>query len=244
MNIRIAIIEDETMVADMMAAWLSRRNNFQVVGCAANAHDALQLCHTQHPDVAMVDIQLSGTDGLTLVAKLRAAFPALSIIIVSCRNNPYCVYRAQQLGLHGYVDKMSPLEVLETAIRTVAFGGRYFSESILREATHQELSPDAFFKILTDREMEVLSLICQSHDEQAIARILGITPLTVSTHRHNIRNKLDIHDDRKLMQFGRDLGLDIVAVAKRPAGEPMRTVEHVMPQVPVAALTDKKHPPS
>jgi DNA-binding NarL/FixJ family response regulator len=217
MSIRVAIVEDETMVADMLQAWLSRRPQLQVVGCAATGAEALTLCRKQNPDVATVDIQLPGLNGLDLSEQLLRTHPALKILILTCRSNPYCLIRARELGVHGYVDKMSPLPELEKAILAVSAGQLFFSDNVQHELNREQRRPDAFNKILTEREREILGLISLGLSDADVAAQLDISPETVGTHRRNASHKLDIFNDRKLMRYGREVGLDMRVHTHPPA---------------------------
>ena len=208
MRIRVAIIEDETMVSDMLKAWFSRSSDLQVVGCAADGAAALELCRKQQPDVATVDIQLPGMDGLELTEQLLREVPATKVLILSGRQNPYLLLRAKELGVHGYVDKMSPLAVLDKAVRTIAAGGQFFSDAVRTALNHEQRQPEAFRKILTARECDVLGLIAKGMSDLEVGAQLQISPETVGTHRRNASRKLDLFNDRKLMQYARELGLE------------------------------------
>jgi DNA-binding NarL/FixJ family response regulator len=219
MNFRVVIVDDEMMMADMLKVWFSRRPDIQVVGCAADGVAALALCRKEHPDVATVDIQLPGMDGLELAAQLLQAVPKMKIIIVSCQLSPYCLIRAEKLGVHGYVDKMSSLCVLEQAVRAVVAGKRFFSETVRHELDQQQQQPDAFYKILTEREQDILGMLSLGMSDEEMGAHLKISPHTVWTHRRNIRRKLDINDDRKLMQYAREMGLEFSLNNLRIAAE-------------------------
>ena len=195
----------------MLQAWLSRRPKLQVAGCAPDGAAALALCRKQKPDVVTVDIQMPGMDGLALSEKLLRECPATKIILLSGRQNPYLLVRAKELGVHGYVDKTSPLAVLEKAIHAVAAGGEYFSETIQDSLDHQRRKPDAFVKMLTPRERDILGLMAAGLSDQEVSTQLNISPETVGTHRRNASRKLDIHGDRKLMHCARTLGLEFAA---------------------------------
>jgi DNA-binding NarL/FixJ family response regulator len=216
MSIKVAIIEDETMVADMLKAWFSRRPDLQVVGCAADGAAALALCRQQQPDVATLDIQLPGINGLAVADLLLQELPATKIVILSGRQDPYFIARAKQLGVHGYVDKMSPLTHLEKAVRAVAAGGQFFSGAVQQALNDQYRQPDAFNKILTPRERDILGLIATGLSDHEVGAQLKISPETVGTHRRNASRKLNIFNDRKLMQYAREQGLDF-SVNQLPA---------------------------
>jgi DNA-binding NarL/FixJ family response regulator len=174
MSIRIAIVEDETMVADMLKAWFRRRHDLEVVGIAADGVAGLALCRKQQPDVVTVDIQLPKMDGLTMSRQILREYPAQKILLLTCRAERYCLLQAEEMGVHGYVDKMSPLAVLEKAVRSVAQGERFFSETVRRELNHQKSRPDSFSKILTQRELDVLGLLARGVSDNDIVAHLWL----------------------------------------------------------------------
>jgi len=206
---RIAIVEDESMVADMFIAWLRRRPPLHVVGHATNATQALELCRTQKPNIAMIDVKLPGMDGLSLSAQLLEILPQLRILIVSSCCDAYCLYRVNQLGLHGFVDKMSPLAILGNALEAIAAGKTYFSKLFCEQMERQLQQPDAFHKILSQREIEILHLLATGLEDEKIAEKLAISDETVSAHRRNIRRKLNLHTDRALISRAQQLGLSL-----------------------------------
>ncbi len=212
------------MLAEMLTAWIGRRPDMQVVGCAANGADALALCRKQRPDVATVDIQLPGMDGLALTEQLFREVPAPKVIILTGRQHPYLVVRAKQLGVHGYVDKMSPLAELGKAIRTVAAGGQFFAGNVLQALKQQQGQPDAFSKLLTMRECSILGLIATGLSDAEVGEHLQLSPDTVGAHRRKASRKLEIFNDRKLMHRARELGLDY-SIDRRPAAEEARPLQ-------------------
>ena len=215
--VRMVVVEDENMVADMFMAWLRRRPQFQVVGHATNGLQALDLCRAEKPDLAMIDVKLPGMDGLSLSAQLLASLPQLKILIVSSCCDAYCLYRVNQLGLHGFVDKMSPLAVLGEALEAVATGKSYFSKLFREHMERQLKQPDAFHKIISQREIEILHLLATGLEDEEIAKKLTISVVTVEAHRRNIRRKLNLHSDRALISRAQQLGLSLDHSARSPA---------------------------
>jgi len=155
-----------------------------------------------------VDIELPKLDGLELVKRLRAQFPALRLVTMSGRTDPYTIWRVSQSGAHGYVDKTAEVELLIQAIHTVAAGGIYFSP-VFQKIKQEWLSqPGAFQKILTDREQDILRRVVAGWDDERIGKQLDITVGTVVVHRKHIRQKLELHNDRDLVAYARMWGLD------------------------------------
>jgi DNA-binding NarL/FixJ family response regulator len=107
------------------------------------------------------------------------------------------------------MEKTLPPEMLVEAIRTVAKGGVFFSPVFQKMKQEWLEQPEAFQKILSDREQEVLRRVVAGWDDERIARQLNITASTVEVHRKHIRQKLELHNDRELVGYARKWGLDL-----------------------------------
>jgi DNA-binding NarL/FixJ family response regulator len=204
--IRVAIVEDEILVASMLSAWLSRNVRFALAGAAHNGQDGLQFCLRTRPDVALIDVMMPGMDGLDLAAALLKELPEIKIVVLSARLDPYCIHRIQRLGIQGYVDKASSPEIVTDAILTVARGETFQTPSYAARLHQLRNDPDAFFKILSDREVDILKLLSTGHNLNDIARQMGITYHTARTHQRNIRKKLDVHNTLDLLSHAKKNG--------------------------------------
>ena len=107
------------------------------------------------------------------------------------------------------MEKTLPPEMLVEAIRTVAKGGVFFSPMFQKMKQEWLAQPEAFQKILSDREQEVLRRVVAGWNDERIARQLDITATTVAVHRKHIRQKLELHNDRELVAYAREWGLDL-----------------------------------
>jgi DNA-binding NarL/FixJ family response regulator len=211
-RIRLVIIEDELLMAKMLGMWIGRQQDFEVLGHAQDGEEGFNLCESVQPDLALMDIALPKLDGLNLVKRLRPKFPNLRLLMMSGLTDPYTIWRVLQSGVHGYIDKLQPPEILIDAIRTVAAGGSFFSP-LFQEVKAEWLSqPEAFQKILSDREQEVLRRVVVGLDDENIASELKISSSTVATHRKHIRQKLGAHNDRDLMAYAQKWGLNTAKI--------------------------------
>jgi DNA-binding NarL/FixJ family response regulator len=207
-RIRIAIVEDQQLMAEALALWLKQEPSHILVGCAANGEAGWQLCRNTRPDLALVDIELPGLDGLKLAERLLVELPELRLLVMSGLSDPHTIWRVGQIGVHGYINKTQAASQLLEAVRAVMSGGTFFSP-IFQEVKQQWLAqPEAFQKILSDREQDVLRLVVLGKDDPGIAAKLGISTATVAVHRKNIRRKLSLHSDRDLINYARQWGLD------------------------------------
>jgi DNA-binding NarL/FixJ family response regulator len=123
------------------------------------------------------------------------------------RVDPHTAWRAGQAGVHGLIDKTMEPELLGKAIHLVAKGGRYLSPSFLEIRENRLAVPEAFQKVLTNRELAVLLRVTEGQSDPVIAKDLNISAETVAGHRKCIRKKLGLHDDRSLVAYGREWGI-------------------------------------
>lgn len=206
--IRIVIVDDHALLADSLAAWISRQSDLTLVGSAEDGEAGLELCLNTTPDLALLDIELPKLDGLELVTQLLVKMPNIRLLAMSGRMDPYTIWRVSRCGVHGYVEKTLRPQVLMEAIRTVAQGNVYFSPACLAVKQEWLSQPEAFQKILSDREQEVLRRVVAGWNDERIGQQLDITATTVTVHRKHIRQKLELHNDRELVAYARQWGLD------------------------------------
>ena len=207
-KIRVAIIEDNRFMSQCLGVWLERQMDCTIAGYAEEGEAGLELCLKTRPDLALIDILIPKMDGITLVGKLLEVLPSTRLIVMSGLMDPFTIWRVWQSGVHAYILKSESLEFLEKAIRAVMDNGVFFS-SAFQEVKNNWLSqPEAFQKILSDREQEVLRHVVAGWEDGKIAGKLGISDSTVAVHRKNILKKLDLHNDRELLAYALRWGLD------------------------------------
>ena len=204
---RVVLVEDEALVARMLQAWLNQHQDFSVVGTAMDGLRGLEVCRETRPDVAVLDILLPGIDGLTLAERLRREVPEVKIVLLSAHYDPYTIHRIQQLDLPGCVDKSCAPDVLADALQTVLRGERYYSPHYTQLCQAQRQHPDAFHKILSPREIDIVRLLASESSQADIAQRLNITLATLRTHERNIRTKLNLHNREAIMLYARRMGL-------------------------------------
>ena len=208
-KIRITIVEDELMVSGVLTAWLGRFRDLQVVGCAADGEAGWELCQSTQPDVALIDIRLPKLDGLELIQRLAEKFPKMRLLAMSGLMDACTIWRVMQSGVHGYINKTQSPESLIQAIRAVA-GDNTFFGPVFTQIKREWLSqPEAFQKILSGREQQILRGTAAGWEDDRIGAELGISPVTVQAHRKHIRQKLGVHNDRGLLAYARRWGLDV-----------------------------------
>ena len=205
--LEIVVVEDQKLFQQLLIHVVTLEFGYKVVGVADDGVAALRLCREKKPHLLLLDICIPQTSGLIVAEIIRSEFPYIKILAISSENDPVTVHRAFKIGLHGYLDKSTQtLETLTDAIRKVAEGGTYYSESVLKVREELLHEPLAFQKILSTREQEVLALIGGCYSDQEIGNLIGLSPSTVQTHRKNIMGKVGVHSTPELIRYALEKG--------------------------------------
>jgi two-component system nitrate/nitrite response regulator NarL len=195
--IRLAIVDDHSLVRDGLRALLSVVPGLQVIGEAASGAEALQLAATEAPDLMLVDVGMRDMNGIELATALRERHPSIHVIILSMYDNREYVLSAIRAGARGYVLKESPTEEIIAAINAVWAGGNYFSAQV-SSAVARAGGPASQ---LTAREHEVLLLLAHGRSNKLVANQLDISVRTVETHRLSLRRKLGVDSASELLKI-------------------------------------------
>jgi len=208
-GIDVVLVDDHELVREVLGSWIQQQPGLRLVGQAGTAEAGLELCLRLQPGLVLLDIELPGMDGLELAAKLRVRLPRAKLLALTGKRDPYTVWRVLQGDLDAFVDKEQPLSVLLAAVRAVNAGQGYYSPIFLRIQTEWLHKPEAFQKILSQREQEIIQWVAAGALDPEIAAGLKIRVATVHAHRRNIRQKLAAHNDRELVAYARSWGLQL-----------------------------------
>lgn len=195
--VHILLVDDHPLVRDGLRARLETIPHFVVVGEASNATEALEQAAGQTVDIALMDINLSGMNGIELTGRLNTLHPEIAVLMLSMHDKAEYVMQAMQAGARGYVLKDAPAMDIITAIDTVMSGGIYYSAGLTKQLSRP--MPPAL--LLTPREKEVLTCIATGKSNKHIARDMNLSVRTVETHRLNIKRKLGIEGQADLIRF-------------------------------------------
>lgn len=203
---RVLLVDDHAIVRDGLAQLIQREEDLMVCGEASSAEEAVQAATKYNPDLAVVDISLGGANGLELIKNLNAMRRGLPILVLSMHDEAHYAERALRAGATGYVMKRAGREQIMEAIRTVLAGEIFVSEAINKSMLHQylhgsegrEASP---ISRLSDRELEVLTLIGRGLSSKEIAERLHLSQKTVDSHRTHLKEKLNLPGAAELVKF-------------------------------------------
>lgn len=174
--IRVLLADDQAMVRGALATVLDLEPDIEVVSQVGSGDDVLASARAHAPDVALLDVQMPGKDGLSAAAELHAALPACRIIVCTTFGRPGYLARAMAAGASGFVVKDSPPEQLVDAVRRVHNGLRVVDPALAAESLANGASP------LTAREHEVLRAASDGGTVADVARRLHLSEGTVRNH--------------------------------------------------------------
>ena len=190
-----------------MKALLENESDIEVAGEAADGREALKLCLSLDPDLAIVDIAMPQLNGIEVTAQALKQLPRLKVIMLSMYADESYVLRALMAGAKGYLLKEATEEDLLPAVRAVAAGKSFFSpaiSSVLLEDYVRQLQQRGLedsYHLLTDREKEVLQLLAEGRSNKEVAQLLNLGLSTVETHRANLMQKLGLHNTAEIVLY-------------------------------------------
>lgn len=186
--IRILLAEDQGMVRGALAALLALEPDMEIVAEVARGDEVAAKALESQPDVAMLDIEMPGADGLTAAAELRATLPSCQVMILTTFGRPGYLRRAMESGAVGFLLKDAPAAQLAAAIRRVMAGERVVDPALAVSALSEGISP------LTDRERDVLAAASHGASIAEIASTLYLSEGTVRNYLSVAMQKLGAHN--------------------------------------------------
>jgi len=196
MSIAIAIVEDQRELRESLAEWLGNAPGLRCVGAHASAEEALRQIPAEDPDVVLMDINLTGMNGIECVARLKERLPGLQVLMLTTYDDGDLIFDSLRAGANGYLLKNMPQEELVQAVQQVHAGGAPMSLQIARKVIsyfHQAGKPANELGQLTGREQEILRLLARGYLYKEIADHLSISMSTVRTHVSAVYEKLQVH---------------------------------------------------
>ena len=195
------LVEDHPEYREVIDLALRDQSDMQLISQVGSAERALQILQNQLddnvPDLILLDLNLPGTSGLEALPVLRSCCPNTRIIILTQSNNESDVMRAIQLGATGYLLKSSTVKQIVEAIRTVAQGGALLGSGVAKhilQTLQTRIPLEELQGVLSQRELEILTLLGEGQLKKEIACELGISLATVATYIRRIYEKLDVQN--------------------------------------------------
>lgn len=195
MNVKISIVEDQPEMRESLVAWLEAPG-LQCVGAHATGEEALEKIPQEKPDVVLMDINLTGMNGIQCVARLKETLPQTLVLMLTTYDEGDLIFDSLRAGANGYLLKNMPQAELVQAVQQVHAGGAPMSLQIARKVIshfHQIKKPDPQVGLLTGREQEILKMLAKGYMSKEIADRLAISMSTVRSHVCAVYDKLHVH---------------------------------------------------
>ena len=198
--IRVLLAEDQSMVRGAMAALLSMEADIEVVAQVATGDAVVPEALRVRPDVAVLDIEMPGMDGISAAAALRTAVPSCRVLIVTTFGRPGYLRGAMEAGALGFILKDAPAAELASAIRSVAAGRRSVDPALALDALSEGSNP------LSEREREVLRAATEQATVADIAATMSLSEGTVRNHLSAAIQKVGARNRAEAARLARDKG--------------------------------------
>jgi DNA-binding NarL/FixJ family response regulator len=200
-SIRVLIVDDEALVRRGFTMILDAEPDLEVAGEAHDGHAAVESAATGTVDVVLMDIRMPGIDGIEATRRIAAADGPPVIVVTTFGLDEY-VFEALRAGASGFLLKNTPPEQLADAVRTVHAGNALIAPEVTRSLIRAFVrapgpaapAPEQLRRLLTPREIEVLTLLSRGLSNAEIAAELVISEATAKTHVAHLLTKLDLRD--------------------------------------------------
>jgi DNA-binding NarL/FixJ family response regulator len=211
-KVNIILADDHEIFSDSLSVMLGAVENLHILAKVNNGYDLLRKVKESPPDICIVDMDMPGMNGLQASEQMLKLFPGIKILILTMHKDKSLIRKAMSMGIKGYLTKTCDRDELLFAISQILRNKIYFSGDVkdaLAKVTEtiengSELSKTA---LLTDREKEIIKLLCSGMNNRQIAETLFLSHKTVDNHRTNIMRKLNVHNIVELIRFSLKQGL-------------------------------------
>jgi two-component system response regulator DesR len=198
--IRVLLADDQALVRGALATMLGLEPDIEVVAQVSSGEEVLAAARTSSPDVALLDVQMPGKDGISAAAELHLALPKCRIVVCTTFGRPGYLSRAMAAGAVGFVVKDAPPEALVDAVRRVHAGLRVVDPALAAESLATGQSP------LTEREWDVLRVASSGGTIADVARVLSLSQGTVRNHLSSAIGKTGARTRAEAAKVAEDRG--------------------------------------
>jgi len=211
--IKVIICDDQAIIRDGLEMLLKLERDIEVLAQAQDGSEALELVGALSPDLVLMDLKMSGMNGVEATRRIRAHFPGTKVLVLTTYDDDEWLFDAIRAGASGYLLKDTPREKVIEAIRGTVAGHAFVDPAVagklLEQAASQQVQqPTQITEKLTDREEDVLRLIARGLTNSEIAQQLHLSEGTVRNHVTAIFAKLDVSDRTQAAIIAIRHGLD------------------------------------
>lgn len=213
MTIQVLVVDDHAIVRSGLSALINAEQDMRVIAAAENGREAFEKAVNLRPHVILMDLSMPVENGLQATTRIKKELPEVEILILTMHDDKEYLFRVLQAGASGYVLKNAQEMDVMSAIRTVHRGEAYLypnaAKSLITEYLQRVQSGEQTegYRILTDREQEILTLIAKGYSNKEIADLIYVSVKTVEAHKSKIMEKLELKTRHELVQYALKKGL-------------------------------------
>lgn len=203
-TLTILLADDHPLFREGVRSVIESVADMKVVGEATNGDEAVRLALELKPDIVLMDIRMPGLNGIEATARIRAANPAIRVLMLTMFKDDDSVISVMKAGAQGYILKDADRDDILRAIRSVASGESIFDGDVASRLIAYATRPSSRldeFPSLTYREKEVFGLLAEGHSNAVISRKLQLSPKTVANYISAILNKLHVADKEEAIRL-------------------------------------------
>jgi len=206
-KISILIVDDHKIFRDGLKLLLSHFSFVEEIKEASNGKEFLEMIDIALPDIVLMDINMPVMGGVEATQKALARFPDLKIIVLTTFHDEDYLEQMMLAGVEGYMLKRSTMQDFDTALKKVHSGGNFFSDEIISLLTRSlnkirdEAVRISSIPQFTEREKEILNLICQGYNNEQIGEIIHVSPKTIEKHKSSLFQKTDAKNTVNLIIY-------------------------------------------
>ena len=200
---RIVVADDHAIVREGLKQILASQPDFEIVAEASDGHEVMKRVRELDFDVLLLDMSMPGKSGVELIKQVKAEKPRLRVLVLTMHEEHQYAVRAIRAGASGYLTKEGASAQLVTALRKVASGGAYISAEVAEQLALNAM-PDSqgpLHGTLSDREFQVFRMIAEGKSVSEIAERLSLSVKTVSTHKSNVLQKMNMTTTGELIRY-------------------------------------------
>lgn len=196
---KLLLCDDQAVIRDGLELLLKLEKDFQVVGCAQDGAEAVELAARHQPDLVLMDLKMPGMNGIEATREIRRKFPHIKVLVLTTYDDDEWVFDALRAGASGYLLKDTPRQKLVEAVRGTVEGKSFVDPAVAGKliqqvAGHQPQPASLLTRKLTERELDVLRLLAKGMTNAEIASALYLSEGTVRNHISAILEKLGVSD--------------------------------------------------
>ena len=203
---KLVLADDHQFLLEGISSVLKENPSLEIVAMAKNGYELMDAVEKHHPHLVVLDLNMPGYDGLECLKKIKSSYANTKVLILTNYNQFKLIEDVKKMQADGYLIKNSSAKELIEAIAHILSGGKFFPIAGSQDKPSENLYFfDDFLKKyqLTKREVNIIELICREMSSKQIADNLFLSELTISTHRRNIFQKLEVKNVAGLINFAK-----------------------------------------